>query len=94
VNTTTTTTTCRNVIFVYPNPASQSQAVEMVTMIQRGGGYKDKVHALERNLTPYRPSPAYRPAVTLMVKKTATQWPRIPLNILMITEASKKLPAV
>lgn len=59
-------------------------------MIQCGGGYKEQVHALERNLTPSRPSPAYRPAVTLMVKKTATRWRRIPLNILTITQASKK----
>ena len=40
-------------------------------MIQRGGGYKDQVHALERNLTPYRQSTAYRPAATLMVKKNS-----------------------
>jgi hypothetical protein len=57
----------------------------MFAMIQCGGGYKDQVHALERNLTPYTPSPAHRPAVTLMVKKTATRWRGIPLNILMIT---------
>ena len=61
-------------------------------MIQCGGGCKEQVHALERNLTPFRPSPAYRPAVTLMVKKTATRWRRIPLNILTITQASKKTP--
>lgn len=51
---------------------------------------KVQVHALERNLTPYRPSPAYRPAVALMLKKAATRWRRIPLNILMTTQASEK----
>jgi hypothetical protein len=45
-----TTSTWRNEIFIYPKPASQPQAVEMVAMIQCGGGYKDQVHALERNL--------------------------------------------
>jgi len=45
-----TTSTWRNVIFIYPKPASQPQAVEMVAMIQCGGGYKDQAHALARNL--------------------------------------------
>lgn len=77
---------------MYPNPVIQPQAVEMVVVIQCGGGYKDQVHALERNLTPYRQSLAYRPALTLMVKKTATRWRRIPFDILIITQASKKNP--
>jgi hypothetical protein len=84
-----TTSTCRNVILIYPTRASHHQALEMVAVIQCGGGYKDQVQPLEQNVTPCRPTSEYRPAVILMVKKTSSRWRRIPLNILVITQASK-----